>query len=106
MRAGLLRNNIIFLKKNDIKDEYGAINEGFTEFYKCKAQVISKSGNKSEVDNQIFNNQSFDFVIRYKKELTEDLIIEFKSRQYQIEVINDGLYNDNTLIITAKRILI
>lgn len=105
MRAGLLRYNIIFYKKNEIKDVYGATTEGLTEFYKCKSQVISKSGNKSEVDNLIFNNQSFDFTIRYKKGITEDLIIKFKERKYQIEYINDGLYNDNTLIITAKRII-
>jgi SPP1 family predicted phage head-tail adaptor len=105
-----MKDRLKVLKRGKTKDSEGfpipeeeQVNE---LFYECYTQVFTLQGREYFSAAAVQAENNVRFLIRYtKKELTSDMLIEFKGKLYEIVAppINDSEAN-KTITIIARRL--
>lgn len=89
MKIGTMKEVVTFLQPKLIKDEFGSTKQEFEELFTTRANVSFKSGNRSVVNDEIFNSYNYIFVVWKYHKIDETMIIRRKDKYYRIEAIND-----------------
>ncbi len=98
MRAGLLKDTIIFQNVTKTVDEYGGNSYSYEDVIVTKAQVNFNGGNREDSNDEIHYSYTIDFTIRGYHQINEDMIVLYKGKRYRIISIDDT-------IIEKKRII-
>ncbi len=102
MNVGLFNKKIEIHSKTTTKDEYGSVNDIYTKKYELKSYVKNLNANKKINANEIFYEQTLEFIV-YKKNINlTDIVIYNNSKYRIIDIVEsvDGIF----LTIIGERI--
>lgn len=88
MRAGLLMESITFIKAEIKKNEYGQEETIWNDYFKTRANVSYKSGNRITENNEIINTYTVNFTVRSYHKIDEFMRIGWNDKTYRILSIN------------------
>lgn len=101
MIAGKLNETITIVRPETVKDSYGATNTVWDIAAVTKAYVVQNNGVRSVVNNEIFNNYTVEFGIRFYHNIDEKCRIIWNNKKYQIEsIVSDRIKNHKIIITT------
>ena len=105
LRAGLLRHRIEIVTPSG-RNALGALSGDYKVIHKpyCSVKVTNSSDSTNE--QKITNIETLEIKLRYSKsvsEITPDMYIIFKNKEYDITGVNNYLHLNESLTITAKR---
>lgn len=95
MKAGNLREKIEIYKPVAEKTEFGNQKITYTLHYTTRCMVHHNSGNKEEVNGEIFHSTSKMFVVRYYVNVRENMRIKYEDKFYSIDSIIPNKYYNN-----------
>lgn len=98
MQAGLLTELITFTAAETVRDDFGGTSEKWVKRFEKRARVQFKSGNRGEVNGEVINSSVVTISIRYCKDITEKMRIEYDGRKYRINSINRDRHQQSTVI--------
>ena len=105
MRAGLLREILIFQELKLIQSETGAAKKEYVTILTCKAyrkkQAMEVSRDGVSAMEQ-FTGHTIVFQTRYYPLIKENQRVEYQGRQYSIALLDKQM--DNTYLITLTKI--
>lgn len=106
MRAGLLREMLIFKSPVETRSPTGAIKKEYEEVFRCRASrrkmtLIADKDGVSAMEQ--FIGQTLVFQVRNYPTIKENQHVEYNSKEYNLKMITPQL-NDNSLILTLDRI--
>ena len=105
INAGKYNEKITIYKVEIGKDEDGFPVENRTEILKPYAHVRTTKGYTLIANNSDFEKAYTNFTIRYPKtEITRDMLIKFRDKDYTIEYLNNVDENSVELEIQAKEV--
>jgi len=84
MKAGILKDKIYLYKPVVTKTDYGDTKVDFEQFYETRASVLWNSGNRDDVNNEIFFAQYKTFIMRSYVPITEHCQILFNNKKYRV----------------------
>lgn len=103
--AGKYNKLISIYQVNDGEDDWGFKGNTKTLLLKTWANVKTTKGFTLIANNSDFEKAYTNFTIRYPKtEITRDMIIEFNSKTYTIEYLNNVDEENVELEIQAKEV--
>lgn len=106
MRAGSLRDFVVFKELQTTLGESGAQKKEYVTKYSCRASCkkSAPSYDKDGVDAfEKFTGVSRSFYIRLTDKVNERQIIEFRNESYEILLIHTN-YEDRSLLIQTRKI--
>lgn len=90
MNPGDFDQRITIQTLSEAADDFGQHIQTFSTLANVWARVEEKSGNESELGNQIVARKRVDFVIRYKTGLNERMRVVYRGNTYKIQsIINE-----------------
>ena len=104
MRAGLLRETLVFKELEEITSPTGFVKKEYKEVFRCKAyrkklsSIIDKDG--LNAGEEFIGNIAV-FQIRYYPVINEDQRVEYQGRIYSITLLDRQ--RDNTYLITITK---
>ncbi len=105
MRAGLLRDIVIFKEPIEVRTDTGGVRTEYRQVLKCRAykKRFSNATDKDKVDalKEFFGHFGV-IQVRYHPLIKEDQILEFRGVDYKI-ILLDKQY-DNTYLINVNKI--
>lgn len=105
MRAGLLRDIVIFKEPVEVRTDTGGVRTEYRQVLKCRAykRRFSNVTNKDKVDalKEFFGHFGI-IQVRYHPKIKEDQILEFRGVDYKI-ILLDRQY-DNTYLVNVNKI--
>lgn len=105
MRAGLLRDIVIFKEPIEVRTDTGGVRTEYRQVLKCRAykKRFSNGTDKDKVDalKEFFGHFGV-IQVRYHPLIKEDQILEFRGVDYKI-ILLDKQY-DNTYLINVNKI--
>ena len=102
-RAGLLDEMIEIKRIVVTVNRYGERIENYNTYIKTRANVINDGGNKSVINNEIFNSYSKTFQVRYYVDVKDTDIIVWQKREYRIISV-EKRRNENDILIKTELI--
>lgn len=103
MRAGLLTEKISIYRADIIQGEDGATNDIHTFITSTKAQVVSKAGDRTVVNDEVIYPFRVTFTVwRYIdiKEYTDNIM--WNNNKYRVLSVSDDKANNRKIIETEK----
>lgn len=91
MRAGLLKECIVFQQLEIVKDEYGATEQIYNDLINTRARVEYSGGSRTNTNNEIYNEYSLTFTVRGYHQIKEDMLIKWRDKLYRILSIDDTI---------------
>ena len=101
MRAGLMRDIVVFEKPVLNETDYSSSEHTYEEAFKTHARVVHSSGSRAIEADRIVNPFTVKIMIRMYHEVSRDMIIVYNREHYQILDINPDRAN-NCKVITAE----
>lgn len=106
MRAGVLREILVFKKPVETQSLTGAIKKEYVEAFKCRAcrkkmTLIADKDGISAMEQ--FIGHTLVFQVRNYPVIKENLRVLYNGNEYSIKMINPQM-SDNTLILTLDKI--
>lgn len=104
MRAGLLRETLIFKELKEVRSSSGFVKEEYVPILTCKtykkklSSVIGDGVNAMEK----FIGNTIVFQVRYYPVIKEDQRVEYQGKNYSITLLDRQ--RDNTYLITLTKI--
>lgn len=98
-----LNEHITFIRKTQVKDEYGSLVTTRTTITKAKAMVRPLSGAERNRSDQTEAAANYRFHVHQRSDLTEDDIIVWRSTDYNIRFIADNGPKEPYMYIDAQR---
>lgn len=105
MRAGLLREKLVFRMLTNEQSPSGAISQVYREIYRCRAyrQRTRLIINNGAIDaHELFNGNRIVFQVRYAPKIREGLRVSYAGREYSL--VNVEPKYDRTLLLTIEKI--
>lgn len=84
MRAGDLKDHIIFQRKKITQSEYGGESVEWEDAISARATVVFKGGKRIVDSNEIFNEYTFTFYVRIYHQVDESMRIKYNGKSYKI----------------------
>lgn len=106
MRAGALREILIFKSPVETKSDTGAVKKEYKEVFRCKAYrrkmslIVDRDG-VSAMEQFIGNTLVFQ--VRNYPLIKENQRVSYNGGEYLLKLINPQM-NDNTLVLTLEKI--
>jgi SPP1 family predicted phage head-tail adaptor len=103
-RVGKLKNQITLQNTNLTTDNVGGYTTGNTTFITSFAKITPKGGKEIFTDTtgrQIENPHTYEFMIRYRPNITTAMRILYGTRTFNIIKISDENDNNNYITIEA-----
>ena len=102
MRAGLLTEEITFLRPTKQLDEYGSeVGNTYTPVITTRARIKYNNGSKVNADEEIFYFYNLEIIIRSYHQIQNDYLIEYKGEKYYI-ISQDSTLKDQITITAGK----
>lgn len=105
MRAGLLRDIVIFKEPVEVRTDTGSVRTEYRQVLKCRAykRRFFNVTDKDKVDalKEFFGHFGV-IQVRYHPKIKEDQILEFRGVDYKI-ILLDKQY-DNTYLVNVNRL--
>lgn len=89
MNAGTLDRRISFCQYQDIENEVGATEQKLVEVFKTWGRIEPARGREYYEAQRLKDANSFKITIRYRKNVTDDMLIRYGERTYQIQTVTD-----------------
>ncbi|GFZ38960.1 phage head completion protein [Bacteroides nordii] len=106
MRAGLLRETLVFKSAITTRNEYGAITEEYEEIFRCRAcrKKMSLIADKDGVSAmEQFIGHTLVFQVRNYPVIKENQHVVYNGNEYNLKMVNLQI-NDNSLLLTLEKI--
>jgi len=103
--TGELNKRIDILRYVDVENEYEQISKELKKFIKCWASINLINTKEIALGNIDFKNQNqatYKIMIRYRKNLNEDMIIQYQGQYFEITGIDDYCFSHNNLVLYCK----
>lgn len=99
MQAGVLQEVIKILSPQVITTEYGDQHTEYVLKTTTRAKVNYQSGNRSEINHEIFYDMSRTFTVRLYVNVTEEDHLVYNNREYRIiNITPDRQYQQKTIL--------
>lgn len=102
MRAGTLIEIITFYKPEIVKTDTGSEDTIYVEYHQCRARQTYNSGNRENLNGDIFFSSNVVFEIRQGLVLDELYRIKWKDNFYRILSIEYNKPNQSIKIVCEK----
>ncbi len=103
MRAGLLREFLIFQTQAKEQSDSGAIKIVWKDSFTCRAWKKRNSTGEEFSTKELFVSERLTFQTRYDVRITSDLRVRYNGVYYKIVGVPDRQISDNTLIIVITK---
>lgn len=105
MRAGLLREILVFEEIQSVTSPSGAVKKEYVKVYTCKAHkkklsLIRDADGMNAMEE--FTGHTLVFQVRYHPVINEELRVLYQDRYYSISLL-DPQISDNTYLITLTK---
>lgn len=101
MRAGLMRDIVVFESPVLNETEYASSEPAYEESFKTYARVVHESGKRSIEADRIVNPFTVKIMIRMYHKVSRDMVIIYNGERYRILDVNSDRAN-NCKVITAE----
>lgn len=105
MRAGLLRDVVVFKEPRQVRTDTGGVRTEYVEVLRCRAykRRFSNVTDKDKIEaHKEFYGHFGVFQVRYHPRIREDQILEYRGTEYKI-ILLDKQY-DNTYLVNVNKI--
>lgn len=103
MRAGILVEQITFLKPTTTRGDYNEEKTTYTPVIRTRAYVDHKKGNKIEVTDESFWTDIREFIVRIYHSIEPDFHILYQDNEYRILDIDEDR-EWQRMIIKAEKV--
>jgi SPP1 family predicted phage head-tail adaptor len=104
MRAGLLREKLIFQSKTQTQSGSGALVVSWADSLTARAWKKTAASGTEFSTKELFIAQRLTFQLRYNSKITSDMRVLYNGILYKIVGIPDKQIQDNTLILVITKI--
>jgi head-tail adaptor len=101
INPGQLRHILYIYENTKTTDEYNADVETESLKFTLRAQLKYKSGTKTISNEEIFNSQQLEFITYYRN-ISDDMIIKYNDKKYNILFIEEIGFKEGLKIIVEK----
>lgn len=104
MRAGLLRDVVVFKEPRQARTDTGGVQTEYVEVLRCRAykRRFSNVTDKDKIEaHKEFYGHFGVFQVRYHPRIREDQILEYRGVEYKIILLD--LQYDNTYLVNVKK---
>lgn len=106
MRAGLLRETLIFKSPIETRSPTGALKKEYKEVFRCRASrrkmtLIADKDGVSAMEQ--FIGKTLVFQVRNYPAIKENQHVEYNGNEYNLKMANPQI-SDNSLILTLDKI--
>lgn len=105
MRAGLLRDKVTFKAPQRVTTSTGGVRTEYVPVFSCRAwkRKFSNVTDKDKVEaNKQFYGHFGVFQVRNRKEIRDDMILEWRGVEYNIILVDPQA--DGTLLINVNKV--
>ncbi len=99
LRAGLLREKIGLKSATVTRDDYGAEVTTYGDPVYTRARVVFRSGRRGDINNEVQNPYTVEFVIRTNQAVNPKMLITWNGNDYRIITINYEKYKQQQVIV-------
>ena len=106
MRAGAMRETLVFSEHTETQTASGAVVKNWVEKYRCKAMIKRSSPvfDKDGVEaKEEYTGVNMYFIVRMASVIHEKMRVKYGSYQYEILLMEPN-YSDRTLLIQTRRV--
>lgn len=106
MRAGLLRELLVFKSPVETQSPTGAIKKEYKEIFQCRAsrKQMSLIADRDGVNAmEQFIGHTLVFQVRNYPVIKENLRVTYNGNEYNLKMVNPQMY-DNSLLLTLEKI--
>lgn len=106
MRAGAMRENLIFTEYTETQSSSGAVVKRWVEKYRCKAMIKRSSPvfDKDGVEaKEEYSGVNLYFIVRMADVIHEKMRVKHGAYRYEILLMEPN-YSDRTLLIQTRRV--
>lgn len=104
MKAGLLREWLVFKAPEETRSPSGAVKKEYVEVFRCRANRRKMSVLAGEVSAmEQFIGHTIIMQVRRYPLIKENLRVSYNGNEYSIKMINPQM-GDNTLLLTLDKI--
>lgn len=89
MNAGTLDRKVSFLSYQEIVNEVGATEQQLIKLFSTWARIEPARGKEYYEAQKIKENNPFKITIRYRTNVTDNMIIQYQNQQYNIQTVTD-----------------
>ena len=106
MRAGAMRETLVFSEHTETQTASGAVVKTWVEKYTCRAMikrsspVFDKDGLEAKEE---YTGVNMYFIVRMASVIHEKMRVKYGSYQYEILLMEPN-YSDRTLLIQTRRV--
>jgi SPP1 family predicted phage head-tail adaptor len=104
MNPGELRHRIRILKSVTVTNDNGFEEPSYQEVCNPWAKANSLFGKEYYAAAAVQAQNTVEFTIRYRTDLTREMIIEFQGKQYNVTDIDDKFFLHQYLVIKALEV--
>lgn len=105
MNPGELRNRVVIKKNTKIKNAFGEVADNWEVVAEVWANINPISGKEFFSADTVNSSVSHRIRIRYRKDITSDMIIDYKGRTFEINSIINEYERDKILQLMCKEVL-
>lgn len=103
MKAGQLKYPIDVQHRVENRNEYGEETQEYITVRHTRANVIYKSGDRNETNNELQLNYGVQFIVRSYVEIDDATIIIFQNHKYRVEAYHKD-YDYNNIVVETSLI--
>jgi SPP1 family predicted phage head-tail adaptor len=89
MNAGTLDRRVDFLRYQEAENEVGATEQQLVKVFSTWARIEPLRGREYYEAQRIKDADNFKITIRYRKNITDSMIIQYQQQQYDIQTVTD-----------------
>lgn len=93
MRAGSLRYKIQIWNVEVTRNEFNEQQDTYTKTFETRANITSTTGQRQDVNNEVFYPKTVTFEVRYYVPIKEFDHIHFKDNRYRVLAIQEDETN-------------
>lgn len=104
MRAGLLRDIVVFKEPRRVRTETGGVRTEYVEVLRCRAwkRKFSNVTDKDKIEaHKVFYGHFGVFQVRYHPKIREDMILEYRGVEYKVILLDRQA--DNTYLVNVNK---
>lgn len=105
MRAGLLREVVVFKEPTTIRTPTGASKTEYVPVYRCRMykRRLTVATDKDAVDaKETFYGHTGIFQVRYSPKINDRQIVEFRGNEYRIDLLDRRPDNSYYVYVTKR----
>ena len=104
MRAGALKHRVTIESRTQTQSSTGMATDTWSTFAKVFAEIKTVSGNESINADQVQAEQTHIVKIRFCPNITTSMRVNYESRYFDINVIDNVMEHDRTLLLWCREV--